>query len=204
MLCAKEGHSSCHDEYLQVAMYQRHNCTIPDYGNGANVKPARLKLNINSVHDGDIIPMLAALDIMHSPTHLPVTHRPPARAWRTSQVVPMGGRIILERLTCSPDAAHRPSSNRSNSPHHHHAQDRKQPHRIPSQQSRPHNATFVRININDGIVALPGCSNSGPGSSCPLDEFLAHVKRRGEEVGEFRELCGLEPGAPGRITFLHQ
>ena len=150
--------------------------------------------------------MLAALDIMHSPTHLPVTHRPPTRAWRTSQVVPMGGRIILERLTCSPDAANRPSSNKPSIPPHHHHHDRKQPHQIPSQQSSSPdgNLTFVRININDGIVALRSCSNSGPGSSCPLDEFLAHVKRRGEEVGDFRELCGLGPEAPGRITFLHQ
>ncbi len=62
---------------------------------------------------------------------------------------------------------------------------------------------FVRINVNDGIVALPGCF-SGPGSSCPLEGFVSHVRRRGEEVGDFRKLCGLGEDAPNRITFLPQ
>lgn len=62
---------------------------------------------------------------------------------------------------------------------------------------------YVRVNINDGVTALPDCQ-SGPGSSCPLEEFAARTKRRGEEVGVFGEICGLEEGAAERITFLHQ
>lgn len=62
---------------------------------------------------------------------------------------------------------------------------------------------FVRININDGITTIPDCK-SGPGGSCPLDSFAARTKRRGEEVGDFRELCGLSEDAADRITFLHQ
>jgi acid phosphatase len=65
------------------------------------------------------------------------------------------------------------------------------------------NAKYVRININDGITALPGCS-SGPGSSCPLDEFKALITRRGSEFGEFSEVCGLGSEAGEGITFLHQ
>jgi acid phosphatase len=62
---------------------------------------------------------------------------------------------------------------------------------------------FVRLNINDGITAIPDC-DSGPGNSCPLAEFAARTKKKGEEVGDFRELCGLDEDAAGRITFLDQ
>ncbi|KAL8808112.1 MAG: hypothetical protein Q9200_004407 [Gallowayella weberi] len=132
----------------------------------------------NSVHDGDIIPMLAALDLFPSQKHLPVTHRPKTRAWKTSQVVPMNGRVIFERLACRPSESEQ-------------------------QQHTSEHDYYIRINVNDGIVALPNCT-SGPGSSCPLEEFLALVQRRGREVGDFREVCGLTDEAPSRITFLHQ
>lgn len=62
---------------------------------------------------------------------------------------------------------------------------------------------FVRLNINDGITAIPDC-NSGPGKSCPLSQFAARTTKKGEEVGDFRELCGLDDDAAKRITFLHQ
>jgi acid phosphatase len=62
---------------------------------------------------------------------------------------------------------------------------------------------FVRLNINDGITAIPDC-HSGPGNSCPLRQFAARTKKRGEEVGDFKELCGLEDGAEEKIKFLHQ
>ena len=68
-------------------------------------------------------------------------------------------------------------------------------------QSSP--GEFVRLNINDGITAIPGC-DSGPGKSCPLAEFAARTRKRGEEVGNFSELCGLDGDAAERITFLHQ
>lgn len=62
---------------------------------------------------------------------------------------------------------------------------------------------YVRVNINDGITALPDCQ-SGPGKSCPLADFAARTKKKGEDAGDFGELCGLDEGAADRITFLHQ
>jgi acid phosphatase len=61
---------------------------------------------------------------------------------------------------------------------------------------------FVRTRINDGIISLPFCK-SGPGGSCPLGQFMEHVRQRREEVGDFATKCGLEEDA-GHITFLHQ
>ncbi|KAI9823486.1 MAG: acid phosphatase pho5 [Thelocarpon impressellum] len=123
------------------------------------------------VHDGDIVPMLAALSLFPSPSgveELPTTHVARDRAWRTSQVTPMGGRLIFERLSCA---------------------GRREP--------------FVRINVNDGVVTMPGCA-SGPGRSCPLDEFMKLVAERGVQAGDFREVCGLGKDAAGEVTFLHQ
>lgn len=118
------------------------------------------------MHDGDIAPMMTALDIINDAEHLPITHIQPTRKWRKSQVSPMGGRIIFELLSCS-------------------------------------SRKYVRININDGITAIPRC-DTGPGRSCPLEDFAARTKRKGDEVGDFREKCGLGRDVADRITFLHQ
>ncbi|KAL8654913.1 MAG: hypothetical protein Q9210_001217 [Variospora velana] len=142
------------------------------------------RLFFSFVHDGDIIPLLAALDLFPTVEPLPVTHRAPSsRAWRSSQIVPMNGRIIFERLTCKPSSR---NTSKGGGVHH--------------QAAGEH---FIRININDGIVGLQICA-SGPGSSCPLEDFLTLVRRRVEEVGDFRTVCGLEAGAPAKIMFLHQ
>jgi acid phosphatase len=120
--------------------------------------------------------MITALDIINDAHHLPSTHIPASRKWRKSQVSPMGGRIIFELLSCNTEEVGKTKQK------------------------------FIRININDGITALPDC-HSGPGESCPLELFAERMKRRGEEVGGFAEVCGMEKddgeGEEG-ITFLHQ
>lgn len=61
----------------------------------------------------------------------------------------------------------------------------------------------MRVNVNDGIVAVPGCED-GPGHSCPIEDFVERVDRSGEEVGDFGEVCGLADDAAKEISFLHQ
>lgn len=124
------------------------------------------------VHDGDIAPLMTALNVMNDDEHLPVTHIEHGRKWRKSQVTPMGGRVIFELLSC----------------------------RLDSDEGEK---KYVRLNINDGITAIPGC-DSGPGKSCPLEQFAARTKKRGEEVGDFKKVCGLDDDAAEQITFLHQ
>ena len=139
-----------------------------------------------SVHDGDIAPMITALDVINdTPSLLPATHIAHARKWRKSQVSPMGGRIILEVLSCKTT---NPSSNRDHG---------------MSQEKSSLDGKFVRLNINDGITALPDC-NSGPGRSCPLSQFVARTRKRGGEVGGFKELCRLEEEGAEGISFLKQ
>ncbi len=144
--------------------------------------PGAGPLFFSFVHDGDVVPMLAALELLRDEELLPVTRVVDARRWRTSAVTPMGGRVIFERLACLAGVV---TSEKTNG------------------GGRRNEDVFVRINVNDGIVAMPECKD-GPGKSCSLNRFLDIVKRRGREVGDFREKCGLEEDAADRITFLHQ
>ncbi|KAK5114695.1 hypothetical protein LTR62_002268 [Meristemomyces frigidus] len=142
------------------------------------------------MHDGDIIPMLTTLGLLTPEKHdLPTTHIPHGRSWRTSDLVSMGGRIIFERLVRGEPKMCWDHSEYGY-PNHVYC--------TPSTQEH-----FVRINVNDGIVALPGC-DSGPGRSCPLEQFLQRVRLKGEETGDFREVCGLSKTAKAGIDFLHQ
>jgi acid phosphatase len=143
-----------------------------------------------SVHDGDIIPVLSVLDLLPvEDGDLPTSHVKRTRSWRTSDLVPMGGRIIIERLVRG-----LPSQCWD------HSEFGYPNHRYCSEDTQEH---FVRININDGIVALPWC-HDGPGSSCPLEAFLEWTGRKGKRLGDFRTACGLPKSAKAGIEFLHQ
>lgn len=132
--------------------------------------------------------MLAALELFPQDPDLPATHVLQDRTWRTSDITPMGGRVIFERLACT--APVRCWNNGPFYPNHIYCE-------------KPREDVYVRVNVNDGIVAIPGCQ-SGPGGSCLVREFLEKVRKRGQEVGDFRKVCGLSDEAAEGITFLHQ
>lgn len=132
--------------------------------------------------------MLNALELFPQDSDLPVTHVLYNRTLRTSDTVPMGGRMILERVVCQA-----PSVCWTNAPFY--------PNHVYCEE--PTYNTSVRVNINDGIVAIPGC-DSGPGASCALEDFVARVRKRGVKLGRFGDVCGLAKDAPDMITFLHQ
>ena len=145
-------------------------------------------LYVSFVHDGDIVPMLASLgiysgdrcdeeDSRSEQPCLPAHERKDNRMWTTSEIVPMGGRIIFERIRC----------------------DRAQPtcNGEPGQD-------LVRLSINDGIVKLPWCGSEPGGGQWTLDQFQQLVRERGQVAGSFADVCQLDQEAPQRITFLHQ
>lgn len=131
--------------------------------------------------------MLAALRLFPQTPDLPISHVLQNRTWRTSSVVPMGGRIIFERLSC-PGQRNCWYTNPM------------YPNHVYCEQK---NETYVRVNVNDGIVAIPDCED-GPGSSCGLEDFVERVRVRGEHAGDFGKVCGLDKEAPKSISFLHQ
>lgn len=85
--------------------------------------------------------------------------------------MPMGGRIIIERLRC------RKGTDLGQS------------------------EAYIRLVINDGIVAV---GDGERGGMTTVANFQRLLRERGEAVGDFREMCGLDHSAPSRITFLHQ
>ncbi|RMZ79020.1 hypothetical protein DV737_g3652, partial [Chaetothyriales sp. CBS 132003] len=134
-------------------------------------------LYLSFVHDGDIVPVLAALQVLDEKTiqqHLPTDTIKSERTWRTSDVVPMGGRLVLERIACSGE----------------------------DQAETRH---YVRISINDGIVKVAGIPPAKEvDHTVDVADFWDFVASRLGYFGEFREVCGLRADAPDRISFLHQ
>ncbi|KAI5238030.1 phosphoglycerate mutase-like protein [Aureobasidium subglaciale] len=144
-------------------------------------------LFLSFTHDNNILDLLSALDLFPTSGELPTDHAPEDRSWKTSALIPMGGRVIFERMVCPQVYCH------SNAPLY--------PNHIYCDP--PHDEPYVRIVINDGVVAIPDCDD-GPGKSCPLASFERRVMLKGWEVGDFGRVCELEEGAPNKITFLHQ
>ncbi len=143
------------------------------------------------VHDGDIVPVLAALGIFDEEDAeqvLPTDHVKRNRRWRTSDLVPMAGRLVIERLNCR-------------TPHGWRYRD-------------------VRLFINDGWVgwAVDGGGRASTGEEkrrrtktdrvfvpqVEVGRFREMVRRKKEEFGSFTEVCGLAEGVEERIGFLHQ
>ncbi|KIX07340.1 uncharacterized protein Z518_01993 [Rhinocladiella mackenziei CBS 650.93] len=64
----------------------------------------------------------------------------------------------------------------------------------------------IRILLNDAVYVVPAC-RSGPGASCPLQEYNDRIlARKWKEVGSFASLCGLATGndstsRTGGVTF---
>ncbi|OAL36030.1 hypothetical protein AYO20_04692 [Fonsecaea nubica] len=135
------------------------------------------------VHDGDIVPALAALGIFDESLdlgHLPSDRLVPERKWKTSDVVPMGGRLIFERITCETEGG-------------------------MTATGRDH---AVRLFINDGLIDLTRLTDIVPFShvegAVSLESFQNTLSSRGAQLGDFRQICSLPEDAPDRIDFLHQ
>ncbi|EME49871.1 hypothetical protein DOTSEDRAFT_20276 [Dothistroma septosporum NZE10] len=140
-------------------------------------------------HDGDIIAMLTAFDLFQQHSPLPTSQILQNRTWRTSDVTPMGARVVLERFSCPAPRACWDNS------------DYGYPNHVYCEA--PTSDVFVRVNINEAIVPIPGC-NDGPAGSCSLGKFSDRIKSRGEELESYASICGLADDAPKSLDFLHQ
>jgi len=129
------------------------------------------------VHDGDIIPLLATLGTLDESKnlgYLPSDKMKANRNWRTSDVVPMGGRLIIERVTCSNTG-------------------------LGANLRR----SYVRLSINDGVVNLQkSMIGGGLAHGVGVTEWANMVRERGQKHGSFEEVCGLSDDAPRSISFL--
>ncbi|RAL05920.1 histidine phosphatase family protein [Aspergillus ibericus CBS 121593] len=67
--------------------------------------PSSGSLFFNFAHDSNITPIITALGIATPSTPLPTNQIPfPPTPWKTEDIVPMGGRLTIERLNCTSSA----------------------------------------------------------------------------------------------------
>ncbi|KAK1220608.1 hypothetical protein PQX77_016557 [Marasmius sp. AFHP31] len=176
--------------------------------NGTLVPPA---LIMGFTHDNNIPPIIAALGLWNSTTAsqheketiypLPVDRRvdDPRRMFHSSYLVSFLGNVALERMSCKVGGPSE-SEEREKGVFH-------QANVLGGNvegTSKGETEVFVRVRANDAPIAVPGCA-SGPGSSCPLKNFLEYVNGpRKTASGDFVEMCGLDgvEGATSEVKFL--
>ncbi|CCH44137.1 putative acid phosphatase DIA3 [Wickerhamomyces ciferrii] len=64
------------------------------------LKDENLNLTLSFTHSSDIFPVLSALGIFNGDEELPIDHQVFNHPWKISNIMPMGARLILERLEC--------------------------------------------------------------------------------------------------------
>lgn len=158
-----------------------------------------LPLAFTFAHETDIAPVLAFLGIDAAP-NTNISHIQADSGYHLSDVVPMGTRFVLERLVCTADETDKTGFANANPPAYNGSY-------VSSNVTNPSNATiagdgksyYVRVVSNDAVVPLDLCS-SGPGFSCPLQEYSDYVDQR--LVGhEYSKVCNLTAGAPKYLDF---
>lgn len=127
----------------------------------------------------------------------------PKRTFRSSHVVAFRGYVALERLACSPvthaqEAEHGVQHvanvlGGSLAGHASSASNSSEPTSVKTK-------SYVRIRADNAPVPIPVCS-SGPGASCPLDQFTKYVAQRKSVAGDFGERCGLGKDIEGSVRF---
>ncbi|TCD67470.1 hypothetical protein EIP91_012331 [Steccherinum ochraceum] len=167
-------------------------------------------------HDNNVPPILAALGVWNSSVTLPgqpetiyplpVFNREddPARKFRSTYIVNFLGNIALERMTCTVNAPTAEQQRLAGVVHQANVLGGKLNLGASGNMSQPMNQTFVRFRTNEAPVALPNCT-SGPGQTCPLDQFTQMVNGPLQAVaGDFVQRCGLQgvPGATSVMKFL--
>ncbi|GKT50151.1 repressible alkaline phosphatase [Colletotrichum spaethianum] len=149
------------------------------------------KLIMSFLNDGQLNELAAASGVFDDQQPLSSTEKDDDRLFVSSRFTTMRGTIAFERLNCvvagnatSPQAIRRSRCNST------------QP--LPPVQGS-HNATYVRIRLNDAVYPLPSCKN-GPGSSCLLKDYKEYVATKQESQGNWIQNCNVTtPGAPTEV-----
>lgn len=169
--------------------------------------PENLPLSFNFAHDTNVAPAQAFLGLDSAPlfNESRIQANP---GYHLSDIMPQGGRFILERHTCRPVADEDEDLNSIYQDAYQNAFNLTFPINATYSNTSATNATqskakdaehFVRIIVNEAVVPLDDCQ-SGPGFSCPLQDFSDYVDKR-LEGRDFGKVCNLTEGAPKHLDF---
>lgn len=139
------------------------NATATMLKQGPEVAPP---LTFSFTHETILLNYITALGLLGDQTTLDVDKVDFNRYFHASQAIPMGGRVVTERLSCTNHTSGKDES-------------------------------YVRILLNNKVTPLPGC-NSGPGFSCPLDDYLDYVSNK---TVRFADACHLNSSVPQDLSF---
>lgn len=117
-------------------------------------------------HDSDVLRYLTALGLYDDDEPLPVDRIEFNKNFKVSDIIPMGARLITERLSCY-------------------------------NETSEVDDTYVRLILNDQVLPFGECT-SGPGFSCPLEEYLDIVADRHVE---FDAPCSKNTSTPDSLSF---
>jgi acid phosphatase len=119
-----------------------------------------------SAHDTDITPIIGALGILNPPEDLPTDRVAFGHSWSSSELVPMGGHLTMERLSCNATAI------------------------SPA-------GTYVRLVLNEAVLPFRACQ-SGPGYSCPLEEYASILR---QDLPDYVSECEIPASDPQHLNF---
>ncbi|KAF7165485.1 hypothetical protein CNMCM5623_009607 [Aspergillus felis] len=128
--------------------------------------PSAGTLFFNFAHDTDITPIIDALGILNPSEDLPTDRVAFGHSWSSSELVPMGGHLTMERLSCKATAI------------------------SPA-------GIYVRLVLNEAVVPFRACQ-SGPGYSCPLDEYASILRR---DLPGYASKCEIPESDPQHLNF---
>ena len=177
------------------------------------------------LNDGQLTELVTASGVFDEQPMLSPTSRDDDRLWVGSRYVSMRGTIAFERLNCrvtpggsgngsgsgnsngtigttsrgcggTPPPTTLSSAARSSSISASATAAPGYPTIVPRQAQ---NATYIRILLNDAVYPVPSCKN-GPGSSCPLEDYVKYVANKYEAEGDWIENCNVTmEGAPTKV-----
>lgn len=134
-----------------------------------------LPLGIAFGHDVDLLGVIAALKLIEPPSPIDPYKITFNNNFRLTDVVPMGARLVAERLTCKgvPKVSYTGAVGSANSTNVELNTTTKSA-QLGSRDAS--NSVYVRYVLNDAVVPWHIC-NDGPGFSCPLDEYNKVIKQ---------------------------
>ena len=155
---------------------------LPKPSHGPNATLSQ-PLHIWFTHREEVPLVTHALDLFHGhdeeSAEMPLDRVNPGRAWRTSEIIPFLGHIVLERMQCDERVipGYRATFGKKG--------------RAPPKDRRPVTKPFVRIIVNGSPQQQPQC-HDGPGGSCALQDFADIVQDLPNVYGDLETVCNVE------------
>ena len=132
------------------------------------------KLLMSFLNDGQLTELVTASGVFDEQATLSATEKDDGRLFIGSHFVSMRGTIAFERLNCI-----KPSSCKW-----------RRSARSTNIRRDTHNATYIRIKLNDAVYTIPSCKN-GPGQSCLLSDYVKYVEDKYAAQGNWVTNCNV-------------